>query len=99
MSVSGNARAPTKLYIIRVRASGEAFLDLAGVESIELTIPDGALRQMRSLGLGLKADPSDQVRRDRDELLPLSAQRMAAALRGPIAKRPASETRAASRPG
>ena len=52
MSVSGNARAPTKLYIaasdagtqlIRVRASGEAFLDLAGVESIELTIPDGAL--------------------------------------------------------
>ena len=48
---------------------GEAFFDLAGRETVELTIPDGAdirgdLRQMQSLILGLKAEPCDEVRRD-----------------------------------
>ena len=72
---------------------------------------------MRSLGLGLKAEPHDQVRRDGEpppppssSLPPLpppsppplpdffvmvSAQRMSGAFRAPIAKRPASESRAA----
>ncbi len=84
MSVSGNARAPTKLGIAasdggRPAHSGsrldEAFLDLVRRESIKLTIPDGAhirrnLRQMRSLGLSLEAEPHDQVRRDGDDFFP-----------------------------
>ena len=53
----------------------EAFLDLARRESIKLTIPDSAhirrnLRQMRSLGMSLEAEPHDQVRRDGDDFFP-----------------------------
>jgi hypothetical protein len=54
---------------------GEAFLDLAGRETVELTIPDGAhirgdLRQMQSLLLRLKAEPHNQVSRDGDDFFP-----------------------------
>ena len=54
---------------------GEAFLDLAGRETVELTIPDGAhirgdLCQMQRLVLGLKAEPCNQVRRDGNDFFP-----------------------------
>ena len=53
---------------------GEASFDLAGRETVELTIPDGAhirgdLGQMQRLVLRSKAEPCDQVRRDGDDFI------------------------------
>jgi hypothetical protein len=82
---------------------GEAFFDLAGRETVELTIPDGAdirgdLRQMQSLILGLKAEPCDEVRRDGNDFFSCRIKEWQAHCLTNRRSRRASETRTASRP-
>ena len=82
---------------------GEAFLDLAGRETVKLTIPDGShtrsdLRQTQSLVPRLKAEPHNQVRRDGGDFFPCRIKEWKAHCVGQLRRR-VSETRTRLVPG